>query len=138
MVFDNSGNDGMYPEEGSRLMVFTIDETNMTAAVDWEYRHTNQQGELVYSQVVSDMDKSPFGSYTGVWGTKLPFSYVEVDEDKNVIFDMNLNLIKEGAEADADMGVPIACPVTRLFVNGVNIYRHDYESIYPSEFKSLD
>lgn len=137
MVFDNSGDDGNFPEEGSRLLIFDVDENTMTASIDWEYRHPDQDNSLVYSQIVSDIDKTPFGSYIGTFGSKTPFTYIEVTEDKKVLFDMRLD-IRIASAGDSDIAMPIACPMSRLSQNGVFLYRGDYSSIYPSFYKSID
>ncbi|MGL5955315.1 MAG: aryl-sulfate sulfotransferase [Brevinema sp.] len=135
MVFDNSGNDGRFPEEGSRLLVFSIDEN--TASIEWEYRHRDTNNTLVYSQIVSDMDQTPFNSYTGIFGTKVPFTYIEVDQQKNILFDLRLELIRQGA-GESDIALPIACPTSRLMQNGIFLYRSDYNSLYPSIYQSID
>ena len=137
MVFDNSGDDGTYPEEGSRLLVFSVDEKTMTAKSDWEYRHTNPDGKLAYSQIVSDIDKTPFNSYVGTFGTATPFPFIEIADNKKVLFDMRLNLVAKGA-GESDVAMPIACPTARLIQNGIFLYRGDYASIYPSMYKSID
>ena len=137
MVFDNSGDDGNYPAEGSRLLVFSVNDETKTATLDWEYRHTNQDGTLVYSQIVSDIDKTPFNSYIGTFGTTAPFPYVEIDANNKVIFDMRLNITARGT-GESDVALPIACPTSRLMQNGVVLYRSDYNSIYPSIYKSID
>ena len=137
MVFDNSGNDGEYPAEGSRLLVFKVDEENKTVSTQWDYRHRGQDGEYTYAQIVSDMDKTPFGSYIGTYGSRSPFTYIEVSQDKTVLFDMGLDIFSV-EPGDSDIAIPIACPMARLAQNGVFIYRGDYTSIYPSAYKSRD
>ncbi|MGL4677671.1 MAG: aryl-sulfate sulfotransferase [Brevinema sp.] len=137
MVFDNSGNDGLSPQEGSRLLVFTVNEETMTASIKWEYRHQDTNNTLVYSQIVSDMDQTPFGSYVGVFGTRVPFTYIEVDQQKKLLFDLRLELIHQGA-GESDISLPIACPTSRLIQNGVFVYRADYNAIYPSVYRSID
>lgn len=137
MVFDNSGNDGSSPQEGSRLLVFSVNEKTMTAKIDWEYRHRDTNGSYIYSQITSDIDKTAFGSYIGTFGAQTPYTYIEVTENKNVIFDMRLDISFKGA-GDSDISVPIACPTARLLQNGIVLYRADYESIYPSRYQSID
>lgn len=137
MVFDNSGNDGKKPEEGSRLLVFSVDEDTMSAKTEWEYRHKDTNNTYVYSQIVSDIDKTPFDSYTGVFGTKTPFTYIEVDNNKNILFDMRLDLRIQGP-SESDVALPIACPTSRLVQNGIFLYRSDYLAIYPSIYNSID
>lgn len=118
-------------------MVFSVDPQNMTAKIDWEYRHANNDGSLVYSQIVSDIDKTPFDTYIGAFGAATPFTYVEVDQNKQVLFDMRLDLRHQGP-ADSDIAMPIACPTSRLMQNGIFLYRADYASIYPNTLYSID
>ncbi|MGL4561580.1 MAG: aryl-sulfate sulfotransferase [Brevinema sp.] len=138
MVFDNSGNDGEFPKEGSRLMVFSIDETNKKADILWEYRHKDTNNSLIYSQIVSDIDKTAFNSYIGTFGTKTPYVIAEINENKNTIFDVRINLRGSNEENDSDVSLPIACPTTRLLQNGIVLYRSEYQSIYPSPYQSID
>ncbi|MGL4367432.1 MAG: aryl-sulfate sulfotransferase [Brevinemataceae bacterium] len=135
MAFDNSGNDGEFPQEGSRLLVFSVYSNN--AVINWEYRHRDTNKQFVYSQVVSDIDKTPFNSYIGLFGTKVPFTYVEISEDKKVLFDLRLT-IKSKNTGDSDIAVPIACPTSRLLQNGILLYRADYQPVYPRQIYSLD
>ncbi len=136
-VFDNSGDDGNFPEEGSRIMVFSVDEEKMIGHVDWEYRHKDTDGSLVYSQIVSDMDTTAFDTHIGVFGTQLPFTFIEVDKNKKVLFDIRLDIPSLGP-SDSDIAMPIACPIGRLTQNGVFLYRGDYMPIYPSATYSID
>jgi len=137
MIFNNSGNDGAYPEEGSQLMIFTVNESNKTVSIDWEYKHKDQDNSYVYSQVVSDMDKTPFGSYIGLFGTRNPFTYIEISTNKQVLFDMRLDIQARSA-GESDVALPIACPTSRLLQNGILLYRADYQSIYPNKVYSID
>ncbi|MGL4394724.1 MAG: aryl-sulfate sulfotransferase [Brevinema sp.] len=138
MVFDNSGNDGDFPQEGSRLMVFSINEEKKTANIHFDYRHLDKNGSFVYSQVVSDIDKTPFDSYIGTFGTKAPFVIAEIDKNKKTIFDLRVNLRGSNEENESDIALPISCPITQLSLNGIMLYRSEYQAIYPSKYLSID
>lgn len=137
MVFDNSGNDGQTPEDGSRLLVFNVDENTKQGKIDWEYKHMLSNKQFLYSQIVSDIDRTSFDSYIGIYGTRSPFYFLEINNDKQIIFEMQLNIIAK-TPGESDIALPISCPTSRLAQNGIFLYRGDYQPIYPSLFYSID
>lgn len=86
-LYDNHNNAVSGDTMGSRAMVFTLDETAMTAELVWQYRNTPD----VYANFMGNAQYLPNGNYFIGWGGVSSPVITEVKQDGTKVFELRFD-----------------------------------------------
>jgi hypothetical protein len=90
-VFDNSNYDTIIAGNGawiqqSRALEYSLDTTNMTATLMWQFHHTPE----TWSSAMGSVERLPNGNTFIGWGDDTGVSMTEVDPNNNTVYEMTM------------------------------------------------